>query len=51
MLSAEHVHGALDALAEDETSAVVGICIVCHGEDGSAPNFDDVPIIAGTPVV
>ena len=38
-----------DALAEDETSAVLGICIVCHGEDGSAPNFDDVPIIAGTP--
>ena len=39
----------LDALAQDEQSAVIGICIVCHGEDGSAPNFDDVPIIAGTP--
>ena len=38
-----------DALAEDEHAAVIGICVVCHGEDGSAPNFDDVPIIAGTP--
>lgn len=32
-----------------EHSTVVDICIVCHGEDGSAPDFDDVPIIAGTP--
>ncbi len=39
----------LDSLAQDHESAVIEICIVCHGEDGSAPNFDDVPIIAGTP--
>ena len=38
-----------DSLAQDKESAVIEICIVCHGEDGSAPNFDDVPIIAGTP--
>lgn len=33
----------------EETSTVVSICVVCHGVDGSAPQFDDVPIIAGTP--
>ncbi len=38
-----------ESLAQDEEAAVIGICVVCHGEDGSAPNFDDVPIIAGTP--
>ena len=32
-----------------EESTVVSICIVCHGADGSAPDFKDVPIIAGTP--
>jgi cytochrome c553 len=32
-----------------EGSTVVSICIVCHGVDGSAPDFTDVPIIAGTP--
>jgi len=32
-----------------ETSAVLGICVVCHGEDGSGAGFDDVPIIAGMP--
>ena len=32
-----------------ETSAVLGICFVCHGEDGSGAGFDDVPIIAGIP--
>ena len=37
------------ALAQEDRPAVVEICIVCHGEDGSAPNFEDVPIIAGTP--
>ena len=39
-----------DAAAE-KTSTVVEICIVCHGMDGSGVGFDDVPIIAGTPVV
>ena len=38
-----------ESLAQDAQSAVVGICVVCHGEDGSAPEFADVPIIAGTP--
>lgn len=33
----------------EEASTVVSICIVCHGVDGSAPDFKDVPIIAGTP--
>lgn len=33
----------------EEASTVVSICVVCHGVDGSAPQFDDVPIIAGTP--
>ena len=32
-----------------EGSTVVSICIVCHGADGTAPDFKDVPIIAGTP--
>jgi cytochrome c553 len=32
-----------------EESTVVSICVVCHGVDGSAPDFADVPIIAGTP--
>ena len=39
---------AYDAGAQEE-STVVGICIVCHGVDGTAPDFKDVPIIAGTP--
>ena len=38
-----------ESLAQDAQSAVVGICVVCHGEDGPAPEFADVPIIAGTP--
>lgn len=37
-----------DVRGQDE-STVISICVVCHGVDGSAPEFDDVPIIAGTP--
>ena len=32
-----------------EESTVISICVVCHGVDGSAPDFKDVPIIAGIP--
>ena len=39
---------ATQARSQDE-STVVSICVVCHGVDGSAPDFEDVPIIAGTP--
>ena len=39
---------ATQANSQDE-STVVSICVVCHGVDGSAPDFEDVPIIAGTP--
>jgi cytochrome c553 len=35
--------------SSQEESTVVSICVVCHGIDGSAPDFEDVPIIAGTP--
>ena len=39
---------AAGATAQEE-STVISICVVCHGMDGSAPDFEDVPIIAGTP--
>lgn len=35
--------------AQEDISTVVGICSVCHGPDGLAAGFPDVPIIAGTP--
>lgn len=40
---------AVDLHAQDELTTVIGLCSVCHGEDGSAADFPDVPIIAGTP--
>jgi len=29
--------------------ANIGVCVACHGADGSGAGFDSVPIIAGTP--
>jgi len=33
----------------EEAPAVVNVCVACHGEDGSAPVLDQVPVIAGIP--
>ena len=35
--------------AAEETPDKLGICVTCHGEDGSGVGIPYVPIIAGTP--
>ena len=41
--------GLIHAADAPAVSPVVAICLVCHGEDGTAPGSDTIPIIAGIP--
>jgi sulfide dehydrogenase cytochrome subunit len=36
-------------LPAEETPPLIGVCVVCHGEDGAGVGYEDVPIIAGIP--